>query len=186
MRSFIIICSILMISLICTGVQAQDDQSKKLTKKEQKALEKQKAMEEKEKIIELMNSKAWVLEANMVYDQDNRNFQLNPSVNFLAVKEDRVVMRLGFNQLPGWDGIDEANVKSDITSYELQEDKSTTAKLRMRFQGRDVGSAFVNITVNADYETRAIISGEFGERLTITGSFVPLDQTKVFNIQTAF
>ena len=183
-KSFILTLTIVF-TLNSASLFAQQSE-KKLSKKEKKELKKKEAEEAKAKIYELMETKKWVFEVDQVFDQENRNFQLNPTINFLAVKDKQMVMRLGFNQLPGWNGIDEANVDSDVTSYEIKEDKSNTAKMRMRFQGRDVGSAFIDLTVSSNNEARGQIIGEFGERLTVTGRFVPLSQSKVFNIQTAF
>jgi len=165
--------------------QAQNE--KKLSRKERKELKKQQRAEQKEALLQLLNSKAWVIEAHTVFDRYNNSFQLNPTINFVGVKGDEGAIQLGFNGLIGWNGVGGVTIDGNVTKYEIKEGKDKSSpSVNLRFQGRGVGSATINITVNSSGQATARVSGDFGDRITFSGNIISLDNSTVYKGQSLF
>jgi hypothetical protein len=177
--SFILFFSITLLA------EAQDE--KKLSRKERKELKKQQQAEQKEALLQLLNSKAWVIEAHTVFDRYNNSFQLNPTINFVGVKGDEGAIQLGFNGLIGWNGVGGVTIDGNVTKYEIKEGKDKSSpSVNLRFQGRGVGSASINITVNNSGQATARVSGDFGDRITFSGNIISLDNSTVYKGQSLF
>lgn len=160
---------------------------KKLSKKERKELKKQQQIEKKQAIIALLDSKAWVIEAHTVFDRYNQSYQINPSINFVGVKENEGALQLGFNGLIGWNGVGGITIDGDVTKYEVKEGKSNASPtVNLRFQGRGIGSATINITINSSGQATARVNGDFGDRITFSGVIKSLEESNVYKGQSLF
>jgi len=181
---------LVFISLMCIFSSiflAEAQEEKKLSRKERKELKKQQQAEQKEALLQLLNSKAWVIEAHTVFDRYNNSFQLNPTINFVGVKGDEGAIQLGFNGLIGWNGVGGVTIDGNVTKYEIKEGKDKSSpSVNLRFQGRGVGSATINITVNSSGQATARVSGDFGDRITFSGNIISLDNSTVYKGQSLF
>jgi hypothetical protein len=180
----IVVCFIILINCISTSI-AQEE--KKLSKKEKKVLKIRQQEEQKQAIVDLLESKSWVIEAHTVYDRYNQSYQLNPSINFVGVKNDEGALQLGFSGLIGWNGVGGVTIDGQVTRYEIkdsQKDNSPTVVLR--FQGRGVGSATINVSVNTSGQATARVSGDFGERISFSGIIKSLEESIVYKGQSLF
>ncbi len=179
---FFSICILFLIS----GISIAQD-TEKLSKSEKKELKKKQSEEQKRAIVSLLQSKAWVIEAYTVLDRYGKSFQLNPTLNFVGVKENEGVLQLGFNGLIGWNGVGGVTIDGDVTKYEVIVGKDNQGPtVNLRFQGRGVGSATIIVSVNLSGQASARVSGDFGDRITFTGTLVSLEESVVYKGQTLF
>lgn len=166
-------------------VLAQDSQ--KLSKKERKELKKQKQIEQKKALLELVYSKEWVIEAHTVYDRYSQSYQINPNINFVGIKGDEGALQLGFDGLIGWNGVGGVTIDGTVTKYEVKEGKEgNSPTVNIRFQGRGIGSASIIITMNTSGQANARVSGDFGDRITFAGIIKPLEESNVYKGQSLF
>jgi len=164
---------------------AQEKQ--KLSRKERKEQRKQQELAQKKAILELIHSKMWVIEAHTVFDRYSQSYQLNPSINFVGVKENEGALQLGFDGLIGWNGVGGVTIDGTVTKYEVKEGKNNTApSVTLRFQGRGIGSAMINITVNISGQATARVNGDFGDRITFAGNIKSLEESIVYKGQSLF
>ncbi len=164
---------------------AQEEQ--KLSRKERKELRKKQQEEQKQAILTMLHNKTWVIEAHTVFDRYNRSYQLNPTINFVGVNGDEGALQLGFNNLIGWNGVGGVTIDGKVTKYEVKEGNSKSSPtVNLRFQGRGVGSATINITVNSSGQANARVAGDFGERITFSGLIKSLEESSVYKGQSLF
>lgn len=183
MRFFI---SSLFIVLIFSSASFGQE-SHKLSKKERKELKKKEQLEQKRALLELLHSREWVIEAHTVFDRYNQSYQLNPSINFVGVKGNEGALQLGFDGLIGWNGVGGVTIDGTVTQYEVKEGKENQSpSANIRFQGRGVGSASINISLNTSGQATAKVSGDFGDRITFSGMIKPLDESVVYKGQSLF
>lgn len=181
---FLIIC-IGLLFVTSNALFAQETQ--KLSRKERKELKKQQLLAQKKAILDLLYSKEWVIEAHTVFDRYNQSYQLNPTINFVGVKGDEGALQLGFDGLIGWNGVGGVTIDGNVTKYEIKEGKENQSPIaNLRFQGRGVGSATINITVNTSGQATARVSGDFGSRITFSGIIKPLDESVIYKGQSLF
>ena len=180
----IVFCISFIIITINTSV-AQEN--KKLSRKEKKELKKQKQAEQKKAILELLESKTWVIEAHTVFDRYNQSYQINPTINFVGINGEEGALQLGFDGLIGWNGVGGVTIDGSVTKYEIKEGKeSGSPSVNLRFQGRGVGSATINITVNSSGQANARVSGDFGDRITFSGMIKSIEESAVYKGQSLF
>ena len=159
----------------------------KLSRKEKKELKKQQQAEQKKVLLELIHSKMWVIEAHTVFDRYNQSYQLNPTINFVGIKEEEGALQLGFDGLIGWNGVGGVTLDGKVTKYEVKEGKGDAMpSVSIRFQGRGVGSAIINVSLNSSGQATARVNGDFGERITFSGMIKPLDESNVYKGQSLF
>lgn len=181
---FFFICFTIVLS-VTFFANAQEEQ--KLSRKERKELKRQQQAEQKQAIIALLNSKAWVIEAHTVYDRYNNSYQLSPSINFVGIKGDQAAIQLGFNGLIGWNGVGGVTIDGNVTKYEVKEgNEKSIPTVNLRFQGRGVGSATISITINTSGQATARVSGDFGDRITFAGIITSLESSNVYKGQSLF
>jgi len=58
--------------------------------------------------------------------------------------------------------------------------------LNLRFQGRGIGSAMINVTVNSSGQATARVNGDFGDRITFAGTIKALEESTVYKGQSLF
>lgn len=183
MKILVFFISFILITINSTVAQ----EKKKLSRKEKKELKKQQQIEQKKNILDLLQSKAWVIEAHTVFDRYNQSYQLNPTINFVGIKGEEGALQLGFNGLIGWNGVGGVTIDGKVTKYEVKEGKNNkNPTVNLRFQGRGMGSATIVVTVNSSGQATARVNGDFGERITFSGMIKSLEESSVYKGQSLF
>lgn len=183
MRILVFCISFFLVTISASIAQ----ENKKLSRKEKKELKKQQQIEQKKAILDLLSSKTWVIEAHTVFDRYNQSYQLNPTINFVGIKGEEGALQLGFDGLIGWNGVGGVTIDGKITKYEIKEGKENSSPtVNLRFQGRGVGSAIINITVNSSGQATARVNGDFGDRITFSGMIKSLEESSVYKGQSLF
>lgn len=180
MRIIVFCLSFILVAINVSVAQ----ENEKLSRKEKKERKKLQQEEQKKAIVELLTNKAWVIEAHTVFDRYNQSYQLNPSINFVGVNGDEGALQLGFDGLIGWNGVGGVTIDGNVTKYEIKEGSSPTVSLR--FQGRGVGSANIQINVNSAGQATARVNGDFGERITFSGLLKSIEESIVYKGQSLF
>ena len=181
----ILVFCISLLIITSYAVFAQED--KKLSRKEKKELKKQQQLVQKQALLDLINSQNWVIEAHTVFDRYNQSYQLNPTINFIGIKGDEGALQLGFDGLIGWNGVGGVTIDGKVTKYEVKEGKKNSSlTVSLRFQGRGVGSASINVTLNSSGQASSRVSGDFGDRITFSGIIKSLDESTVYKGQSLF
>ena len=163
----------LLFTMVNTHAQEPD---KKLTGKEKKELKRQKALKEKREILQLLESKKWIIEIESVFGQQDQNIQLNPLHNFIGINEDLGIFK-----------IVEQNrrvIEGGIADLEVIEGKEKAQPMvKYHFQGRDHGSSLkadIVITVNNEKRANVTMRYDLGGSISYRGRIVPWDQSNVY------
>jgi hypothetical protein len=166
--------------------QLQDPDTKSLSREEKKTLKKSKKEEENRARQEALSGyetiaseKAWVIEAHTVYNKGGGSFPMNPTTNFVRVNGDETTFQLAFNGIAGWNGIGGITLDGHVNKYVVSENKNAIT-ISMLAMGPGMGPVDVLITVGPDGNGRATISGNWGERITFAGRFVPFEASRIF------
>jgi hypothetical protein len=190
---YILLFIIFSFFAVITGkTQTENPDTKDLTKEERKALRKAKKEEEKRKLEENLNEfeqyaemRGWVIEAYTVFDKQGLSFQMDPTINFVGVKEEETTVQLSFNGIIGWNGVGGITLDGKIGKYEISKNKNTLS-ITMTAMGSSIGNVDMFLTVSGDGNGRATISGNWGERITFQGRFVSLAESNVFKGSTTY
>jgi len=183
MRTIVLCLCILTISV---GISVAQEK-KELSKKERKELKKELELEKKKAIMELLQSKEWIIEAHTVYDRYNQSYQISPTINFVGIRGEDGVIQLGFDGLIGWNGVGGITMDGKVTSYKIIEGKKNNdPSVNLSFQGRGIGSANIVIAINSSCQANAKVSGDFGDRITFSGILKSMDESSVYKGQSLF
>jgi hypothetical protein len=181
--------SILMIFLLLAGVGfAQDSkEDKKAAKKAKKAAQAEQNLANTAMLVALFETKAFVLEANTLYDKSKKSYVLSSNYNFIGFDGKYSTIQLSFIGLVGWNGVggvtaDGKIVKMETTVKEGKPGFTCSASVQNK------GGNFITMLfrVNADGSARVTMSGNFGEQLSFYGNIVPLAETTVYKGTTRF
>jgi len=179
------------ISLFCLfvflGVQviAQDAETvdmKSMSKKERKEYRKKLAIEQKQKIIALIQARNWVLEATSLQLRSGQTFQLQPTINFVGVDQDYATIQLGSSFTVGSNGVGGVTLDGKTSRYEINEGKKpdSSVTLNMIVTGPGIGTSSIFLTVSPSGNAVANLIGMQGQRLTYRGDFKSLIESRVF------
>lgn len=165
----------------------EQKEAKKQEKAEKKAVKKEEAKKNNERLLALVETKAFVLEANILYDKRGQSFQLNSTTNFVGFDGKNSTIQLAFNGLVGWNGIGGVTMDGEIVKMEVKENKKGlgfTINATVR-QNRG-GAVTMFFRVSSDGSARVDMSGSFGERLSFQGYIVSLEDTRIYKGTTLY
>jgi hypothetical protein len=166
-------------------------QTKQLIKKEQRKLDKQKKRAARAKkdaalrkfYAQLIRNKQWVFQATVLYDTYGQTYSVTPDVNFVAVKDNKIILQFGFQGVVGWNGVGGVTAEGFLTDYKFDpgktpEDAMTiTAHIRPKFGG---GSPYFTMTIQNDGTSQIMITLENGSLLRMTGQLYSPAQSSVY------
>ena len=176
-----------LLPMLLFGVLLIAQTDTKLSKAEKKAARKAQQEENFKQLQELLESKAFVLEANTIANRYGNIINVSPSINFISAVDETGVIQFAFNNsfslgLNGLGGITE---EGTITKYEIIRKEKSLA-LKMRIFGTIYGTTDLFITINSDGNARAQMVTLRGGRLTFTGFLRPLDDSIVYKGNRTF
>lgn len=172
--------------------QTENPDNKNLTKAEKKALRKAKKEEEKRKYEENLvkfeqyaQMRAWVIEAQTVYDKQGNSFQMQPSTNFVFVDNEETTVQLSFTGIIGWNGVGGVTLDGNVGKYEVTRDKNTVS-INMSARGASIGNANIVLTISGDGNGRATVTGNWGERIVFQGRYQSLADSRIYKGTTTY
>ncbi len=166
----------------CAGYSQAQTAEKKMNRQEKK--EAQKAMEQAlfEEAKQAIENKTFTLEADRVIFKRGRSAFVSSNTNFVMVDGDRASVQVAFNiPVSGPNGLGGVTVDGNVSGYKIKTDKKGTIYLSMSVMGVGI-SAQVSITLpNGSNNATVDIRPNFNpNRLTLSGTLLPLEQSNVF------
>lgn len=178
-------------------------EKRKLTKEEKKAA-REKKREEKEMrksereleefqrkqvnialIREYLEDSLFVIEANTLYDRYSRTARVSPSLNFVAVRRDTLVIQIGSEFAIGPNGAGGITLEGIINKYQVTEGPGY-GNLTVVLNARSpiLGLATVSIKVSDTGIVWADVTGNWRQKIRMKGLFKSWESTTIFKGRT--
>lgn len=190
MKKIIALIAFALIGVVTTVTFAQSNGTSRTEKKsereakraEQKAQEKAMEQAAYNAAVRALNDQKFVLEANQVVFRRGQNAFVTPTTNFVMMNGNRATIQIAFNTPnPGPNGIGGVTVDGTVSSLKTQMDKKGNVDCSFSVQGTGVSAqVFIRLT-NGNNKASVAVSPNFnGNRMTLNGEILPLDQSSVF------
>ncbi|GMT46186.1 MAG: hypothetical protein IEMM0006_2018 [bacterium] len=166
-------------------------QSKQLTKSEQRKLEKQKKKEERKKkslasrqyYTKLIKSRRFVFQATRLYDSYGRYYSVTPDINFVAIKDNKIILQFGFQGIQGWNGVGGITAEGFLKNYRFYPGKNNkqamtvTAQIQPKFGG---ASPYFTMSISNDGSADIQVTLDNGGLLRMGGQIYTPSQASVY------
>ena len=164
------------------AVMAQDSKDdRKAEKKARKEAKLQEAKDNTARLVEIVESKQFVLQANTLFDRYGKSLVLNSNLNFVGFDGEYSTIQLSFTGLVGWNGVGGVTIDGHITKMEVKvKDDGIGFTINAAVQNKGGGLTTMLFRVNSDGNARVDMNGNFGERLSFQGFIVPLSESTVY------
>jgi len=168
--------------------EISNEEWRNMSQQERKEYKKQQRIEQQKWVMQLLTSRAWVLEAHQIQDRYGESAFIESNLNFIGVDGENSTVQLGSSGHIGWNGVGGITVEGNVTSYKLNEGKKpgTGANLMISVSGASSGHLSVSIQVSADGSAAATVSDNYGDRLTYRGNIVPLAESIAYKGQVVY
>lgn len=177
-----VILLVLVALLGCAGFAQAQTTDKKASRQERKEAQKALEMALFEEAKQAIENKAFTLEADRVIFKRGRTAFVSSNTNFVMVDGDKSSVQVAFNiPASGPNGLGGVTVDGNVSTYKITTDKKGNVRLSMSVMGVGI-SAQVSITLmkGNNNATVDILPNFNSNRLTLSGSLVPLDKSGVF------
>ena len=174
--------SIVIIMVLLGGSAiAQSKEERKAAKKAKKEAKVQQEKELTAILISMVESKKFVLEANMLYDKSGTSYILNSTINFVGVDGVSSTIQLACDQLVGWNGVGGVTIDGKITKMEIKtNDKGIGFTINAIVQNKGGGGVTMVFRITSTGSARVDMNGNFGDRLSFQGNIFSLEKTTVY------
>ncbi len=163
-------------------------QAQELSKKEQKALQKQLKKEQQEEenakravMVGLMiEAQTFVLEAERLQDNRGNTVNVSSMINFIACDSVNGVVQIGSDQYIGGNGVGGVTVEGPVTNYKYTfNEKKGTYSLSFNIRST-LGAYDVRMSVYGEGRAEATVTSNWPGRLSYSGQLVPPGVSKVY------
>ncbi|HDO06231.1 MAG TPA: DUF4251 domain-containing protein [Bacteroidetes bacterium] len=190
MKKFIYFLSLVFALTLFTANSGMA-QNKQLTKKEQRKLEKQKKKEERIKkslasrqyYAKLIKNKQFVFQATRLYGPYGHFYSVTPDINFVAIKDNKIILQFGFQGVVGWNGVGGITAEGFLTDYRFFPGKNNkqamtvTAHIQPKFGG---SSPYFTMNISNDGSADIQVTLENGGVLRMGGQVYAPSQASVY------
>lgn len=179
-----IISSLLVVTILLGSISAmaQDEsnnEDRKLTRAEKKAIKKQKEEEQWAAFQVLAEKAEFIVE--LVQVRDNRSgqiYSLSPRTNFVAVKGDKVIVQVETNAYLASNGLGGVTINGTLSDYRYQAPKKKNGTIQISFNlTSDNTFRGNNVQINVGMDGYARVT--IGNSPTIDGNFMSIEESKV-------
>ena len=163
--------------------------AQELSKKEQKALEKELKKEQEaaaaaemaEVVTAMVEYQRFVLEANTLRDKRGNSVPVTSNLNFVSADSLTGVIQVGSNLYVGRNGVGGVTVEGNVTEYKYTKNEKSGSYTITYYLRTPVGSYDVQITVSQNSRADATIrSTLWGDQLRYSGFLVPIGISRVY------
>ncbi len=162
---------------------------RKIDKKKRKQARLKASLKSRVYYANLLKKHYFVFQADQLYGPGGRSFPVSPTINFLAVVKNKVILQFGFDGVMGWNGVGGLTAEGFLKNYKFYPGKTVKKALMIssNISPRGGGSTpYLTMTVNNDgYAYLDIIMGRRG-KITMSGQIVAPSQSSVFKGQTLY
>lgn len=172
---------IALLPLLLVGVMllGQGVSKQKLSKEERKAAKKAKQEEQLNAILEAIEGRNFVIEANTFTNRRGLSTPINPTLNFVAIQDEDAVIQLASGNGIGLNGLGGITTDGRITKFEIIE-KKKGINLSLRVFGSVFGATDLFLNVNASGNASIRVLTLNGGRFSFNGQFQELEDSTVF------
>ncbi len=181
MKKLVVLSLVLSFSLLSFGQEEE-----KLSRKERRAIEKQKQKELSEQMAKVLSvaidEQNWVLEANMLQNKRGSSVNVSSNLNFVAVEGEEAFVQLGRNTGMGQNGVGGVSVRGRVTKYEVKKNEKKGTYFIMLYVSSALGSFDIRLNCNADGQiANATVQGTTSSnRIEYRGIIVPVSMSNVY------
>ena len=187
MKKLIVLVTAIVLNFNLFADEISKEEWKKMSRQERKEYRKKKAIEDQKRILQLVTSKAWVLEAHQLQDRYGESEIVEPSINFVGVAGEKSTVQLGASGEIGINGVGGITVDGNVNRYEVKEGKpGSGVTVRLEVSGAMTGHVSMLISISNDGTASATLRDIEGGRITYRGRVVALGESTVYKGQTLF
>ncbi len=163
-------------------------QEQELSKKEQKALQKQLKKEQEAEEAEkrmlmvglMVEHRKFVLEADRLQDSRGNTVNVSSMINFVACDSVNGVVQIGSDLYIGGNGVGGVTVEGPIGNYKsTYNEKNGTYSITYNIRST-IGAYDVRISIFGEGRAEATVTSNWPGRLTYSGYLVPTGVSKVY------
>lgn len=150
--------------------------SQKMTRAEKEAQQEK----QHRKMMKLIDSKTFVLEAHTLRDRYGNQMFVNPNTNFVAVADSVAVLQVALNNAQlGLNGLGGETLDGRVSRYEVVDrGPGKGARVRMTFFGVTAIDLFLDVSDTGNANIR--LSGIRGQSIEYVGDLRPLAGSDIF------
>ncbi len=135
---------------------------------------------------EIVMDSAFVLEATSLYNRFGRSVPASPSINFIAVSGDSLVLQIGSDYGLGPNGVGGITLEGRILKYEVKDGPGYgTLSVNISAKSVILGLTSVLIKVTDTGNFRASVSGSWRQQIRMSGDFRTWESSKIFKGRTS-
>jgi len=131
----------------------------------------------------LFETKSFVLEAYYLENQYGDRIPVSPIINFIKVNASNGVLQTGSNFRIGYNGLGGVTAEGTIGTWKIFRNYKNLSYTLQFSLHTNMGSYDVLMTVNADNNARAVVSGLRPGRLIYNGHLDTIHNSKVYKGQ---
>jgi hypothetical protein len=133
-----------------------------------------------QKLCNMVDSSAFVLEADYLVTQRGYRVQVSTDLNFIMIDSTYAVMQTGSNTAVGYNGMGGITVEGKVTSWKVtKDDKNKSLFIKMEVMS-DMGVFSILIDVSSSGRASGRLTSLWPGQLTWDGYMVPLEPSKTF------
>ena len=187
MKKLVLVIATFALSFNLFAQEISKEEWKNMSKQERKEYKLQLATVQQQEIMQLLTSRAWVLEAHQIQDQYGESAIIEPSINFVGVSGENATAQLGSSGDIAWNGVGGITIEGNVREHKLKEGKpGSGACLQIEISGSSSGHVSIAIQISVDGTASATLSDTFGDRLTYRGRIVALGESTVYKGQVNY
>lgn len=158
----------------------------KLNKQEQKEAKRDEMVANYQVIDTLLERKNFVLEADFLQNQYGSRISVPQYLNFIRVDSSKVVLQTGSYRNLGYNGVGGVTAEGRLERWNLVKNFKSLSYFLQFSVITNIGFYDVSMTINADNNVRARITGLTPGELIYEGHLQTIDNSAVFKGQNTF
>lgn len=170
------------------NISAQEPEEK-LSRKERRAMEKEKKEAEKQEFEKVqsaivkvaIDSAQWVLEADMLFDRYGQSVNVSSTLNFVGVTGGYATVQLGSESGIGYNGVGGVTVDGKVSKYEVTYNEKNQSYFVLLMVNSAVGTFDIRMNCNNTGEmVDATIKGNSPHSVRYKGRLLPATMSSVY------
>jgi hypothetical protein len=178
--------------MVMPALQAQNARSnnKKMTRQEKKEMRLKAEKQSRGHYFQLLQQRLFVMQADQLYGRGGLAIPVTPSLNFLAIKGNKVIFQFGLDgAFSGPNGLGGITAEGFVDNYSLNPGKNEKKAMVVTGSIRPKGSGnwiSFRLSVGSEGNAYLVMNLPFGGILSMNGRIVDYAHTSVFKGFTQF
>ncbi len=178
--------------IVVPALEAQNvkTKNKKMTRQEKKEMRLKASLQSRKHYLQLLQHRLFVLQGDQLYGRNGFSVPVSPSLNFLAVKGNKVIFQFGLDGgLPGPNGVGGVTAEGFLGHYSLKPGKTEKKAMTVTgyIQPKGAGNWIpFRLSVGNDGNANLYMNLPFGGSVSMYGRIVDYAHTSAFKGFTMF